>query len=397
MRKPVLILVITFALGGLAGAMLTRWGIRSSREDWHREGSAPPPSIERVTARGRIEPAGGIIQLAASSPDVLKKLLVREGQVVTPQQELAILASRDLREIEAEAARVQLEEARERLKRTLAHLEAQQQEAEVRLRQLERQSEVDIRLQESKVAILERQSLSAETLMVRMRAARSYSQQELDQQELVRTQAEQELNSARAVLAKLKEAAAINAELARAQRDAAAAAIARAQAEVPLASLQKALDLAREKLSLAVLRAPVAGTIVKVLAREGEMVGPQPVFHLAAAGPMIVVAEVYETLVPEVRSWMRSGKPVLADVYLRLPGMRSPFRGTVTSVGNLVQKNSIFSADPRQELDRRVVEVHILLDKNHHEAAAEFINMHVDVTIYKPSGESTRSTASSGP
>jgi HlyD family secretion protein len=393
-RQGTLILGLTFVLGVVVGGFAMRWATRPARDDWGRGSDRAAAPLERVTARGRIEPAGGIIPLTASSPDILKKLLVREGQQVTAQQDLAILASRDLRELEVQAAQAQLDEARDRLERTLAHLRAQQREAEIKIRQIEKQSEIDIRLQESKIAVLERQSASAETLMVRMRAARSYAQQELDQQELVRTQAEQELNSARAVLAKLKESVAIQMELARAQRDSSAAAIARAQAEVPLGSLQKAVDLAREKLALTVIRAPVPGTIVKILAREGELLGPQPVFHLAASGPMVVVAEVYETFVPEVRQWLRRGTPVLADVHLRVPGVNDPFRGTVVSVGSLVQKNSIFAADPRQELDRRVIEVRIQLDEAHHESAAEFLNMFVDVTIYKPTATSEKSNRS---
>jgi HlyD family secretion protein len=394
-RAGLVLLGLTFGGGALLGGLVTRWVGLPSRESWRRDPDRAAILLDRVTARGRIEPVDGIFHLAASGPDLLKKLLVREGQKVKAEQELAILASRDLREIEADAARIQFEEAQNRLKRTLAHLQAQQREAEVRIRQVEKQSDIDIRLQESKIAVLERQSASAETLMVRMRAARSYSQQELDQQELVRAQAEQELNSARAVLARLKESAGIQLELAHAQREASAAAIARAEAEAPLSSLQKAAELARAKLALATLRAPVAGTIVKILAREGEMVGPQPVFQLAAAGPMGVVAEVYETLVPQVRDWLRSGQPVVADVHLRIPGVKAPMRGHVVSIGHLVQKNSLFAADPRQELDRRVVEVRIQLDPAHAETAAEFLNMLVDVTIYQPTPNSSRREAGS--
>ncbi len=69
---------------------------------------------------------------------------------------------------------------------------------------------------------------------------------------------------------------------------------------------------------------------------------------------------------------------------MRLPGRGARFRGRVVSIGSLVQKNSIFSTDPRQDVDRRVVEVRIELDEQFNKAAAEYINMQADVTIYDP-------------
>ena len=53
-------------------------------------------------------------------------------------------------------------------------------------------------------------------------------------------------------------------------------------------------------------------------------------------------------------------------------------------MADLVQKNSAFSLDPRQDVDRRVVEVRIRLDPQFQREAAEFINMQVDVTIRDP-------------
>src|SRR5262249_23485807 len=161
--------------------------------------------------------------LAAPSPDILKKIEVTDGKDVEKNQPLAILASHDLRKIENDLAQIQLKEAEERRKKTLEHLTAQQKETDAKIRQLETHGAIDIKLQESKIGVLERQSSAAETLLVRMKAARSYPQQELDQQELTRAQAEQELNSARAVLAKLKEANAVNLEVAKAQRESAVA------------------------------------------------------------------------------------------------------------------------------------------------------------------------------
>jgi HlyD family secretion protein len=369
-------------LGG--GAALVYFFVKPSHESTRSDTGGPRAVGGRVAARGRIEPEGGVINLAAPSPDILKKIEVKDGQDIAENQELAVLASHDLRQIETELAMMQLKEAEDRRKKTLEHLTAQQKETDAKVRQLETQGAIDIKLQESKISVLERQSSSAETLLVRMKAARSYPQQELDQQELMRAQAEQELNSARAILAKLKDANAVNLEVARAQRESSAAGIARAEAETPLGSLKEGVKLSGEKLALTIIRSPLKGTVLKAMAHEGEMVGSQPVFQVADTSKMVAVAEVYETDVPAVREWFRSGKPVIADVELKLPGNSQRLRGRVVSVGTLVAKNSIFSTDPRQDVDRRVVEVRIKLDDEFNKPAAEYINMQADVTIFDP-------------
>ncbi len=94
---------------------------------------------------------------------------------------------------------------------------------------------------------------------------------------------------------------------------------------------------------------------------------------------------MYETDVKAVRDWVRGGKTVDADVEIRFPGSgATKFHGQVIAIADLVAKNSSFSVDPRQDVDRRVVEVRIRLDSQFQKEAAEYINMQVDVTIKDP-------------
>jgi len=377
-----LALVFAAGLGGGAGAVY--FLAAPARQDLGAESAGEGGPVVRVAARGRLEPAGGVVNLAASGPDIVAKLLVRDGAEVTADQELAILASRDLRQIEVEAARTQLAEAEERKKQTLAYLRAQQKEADTRIRALEAQGPLDIDLQQAKITVLQRQFATAESLVTRMRRAGSYPQQEIDQQELVRVQAEQELAAARGGLQKIKDAQAANLEAAKAQREAGEAGIKRAEAEAQTGTLAKGIALAGEKLELTAIRSPIAGKVLKVMAREGEMVGAQPVFQVADTRVMVAVAEVYETDVKTVRDWFRTGKRVDADVELRFLGGGAKYRGRVISIGSVTAKNAVFSLDPRQDADRRVIEVRVQLDDAHHQEAAEFINMTVDVTIHAP-------------
>jgi HlyD family secretion protein len=54
---------------------------------------APPPKITSVTALGRLEPAGEVTKLTASSSQtaLVRELLVREGEKVVPNQVVAVL------------------------------------------------------------------------------------------------------------------------------------------------------------------------------------------------------------------------------------------------------------------------------------------------------------------
>ena len=83
--------------------------------------------------------------------------------------------------------------------------------------------------------------------------------------------------------------------------------------------------------------------------------------------------------------WARNNPRVDADVEIRFPGAAATkFHGQVVRVGDMVVKNTTFSVDPRQDVDRRVIEVRIRLEPEFQKEAAEYVNMQVDVTILDP-------------
>jgi len=147
--------------------------------------------------------------------------------------------------------------------------------------------------------------------------------------------------------------------------------------------------LTEQRLNRTILRAPVQGKVLRILTREGEQVGTHPVLQLADTRSMVVVAEVYETDVAAVRGWY-AAQPVRATAKARFAhGKGRLFHGTVEQVSDVVLRNSVFSLDPRRNVDRRVVEVRIRLDKEDCVEAAHFINMQVEVTIEAPASPGT--------
>ena len=203
------------------------------------------------------------------------------------------------------------------------------------------------------------------------------SPQELEQQNLLVKKARAELSGARNLLEKAEKGNELNLESAEAQKRTLESTLKRAQEEIPLASAKKNLEAAEQRLKNAILRAPTAGTILKVFGRPGESANQQPFLRMADLSQMVVVAEVYETDVRFLRPGMRYRNQ-------RRPGHL--LSGEVTSIGRTVARNSVFELNPAADADHRVLEVRIRLDPD--PLAARYINMQVNVAI--PLNEAAR-------
>jgi HlyD family secretion protein len=378
-------IIIIFAVGIIAGA-IPAYLLGESRLLRHAETTGIPSArpITKVAARGRLEPAKGITNLAPAGADRLREIKVHDGEVVKEGQELANLDSLPLRTAERDLARQQLEEARARLKPAQEFADLQIREAEEHIAAVKKQSPLDVEVQNAKISALTKQCQNAQDLLERMKKVASYTEQERKQQGLVVHQAEEELKGAKTLLEKINAANSATLNAAHAQLDSAKAGRNKAISEIPIGSLQKSLDLAEERLKYTVVRAPFAGKVLKVLTRPGELVGTQPLIQMADLSHMVVVTEVYETDVGLLRDWKSKGELRATIRANPLPANQS-FEGTVESIANMIARNTTFSLDPRQDADRRVVEVRIRLRDQDAVEAAKFINMQVDVFISEPS------------
>lgn len=125
----------------------------------------------------------------------------------------------------------------------------------------------------------------------------------------------------------------------------------------------------------ATLRAPMAGTVLDILAREGERPGDSGVLELGQTDFMEVVAEVYETDVSRVRP----GQP--ARITSEHGGFTGELLGQVREIGRQVNRRDVFSADPKDAVDARVVEVRIALDPPASQRVRNLTRMQVLVRI----------------
>ena len=104
------------------------------------------------------------------------------------------------------------------------------------------------------------------------------------------------------------------------------------------------------------LRAPFAGTVLKIHARSGERPGDNGVLELGASDRMEAIAEVYESDVDRVRV----GQSV------RLTSENGGFSGSLAArvlrISPQVRQREVLSTDPTGDADARVVEVRLALD-----------------------------------
>jgi len=303
--------------------------------------------------------------------------VVEEGKSVEENAPIVRLESREARQLDKELADTQVTEANQRLAAIIASGEKQIAEADLKVRQAKETEPLDIKAQGKKVELLKKQLKNVQDNLTRVRQLKdgTISKQEIERLELLVQQAEAELVAAEAVKERMELGHDLSVAGAEAQRATALATLERVKKEVPLASLELGARLAAERFRQTEVRAPVSGTVLKVLARKGEATVAAPVLLLADTRKIVAVAEVYETDAQRVR--------VGQEAKVESPALGGgPVPGKVVSVSRMVARNETFDLDPAATADRRVVKVKVLLEASEaSEPAAHLINLQVSVAI----------------
>ncbi|MCE9605311.1 MAG: HlyD family efflux transporter periplasmic adaptor subunit [Planctomycetia bacterium] len=330
--------------------------------------------LTRVVALARLEPADGTLELGGVPGDRIEKVAVKPGQSVRRDEELVVLESRKLRQLELEAAQSQLAEAVERLRTEQNYGDTLVREAEAGLEEV-KLDDLEVAAQETRIKSLQLQAEAAERSLARTSKLSEAvsSPQQLDQVRLARDQAAAEFAAAQDQIKKLKAGRDLKHRIAKLKQEEAIAGRGKIDAAVPLESLRKGVAAATERLKQSTLRAPTDGYVLEVLGDEGDAVGPTPIVRMGNVARMVAVAEVYETQAHSVVK----GQPS----ELTADALPAKLVGNVDRVGTVVGKNRLLSVDPTHGADSHVVEVRIALDEASSRAAAVFVGMQVTATI----------------
>jgi HlyD family secretion protein len=342
------------------------------------------PKIEKVSALGRLEPEGEVIQVFAPtsiSGARVEILKVQHGQRIRKGEAIAILdtyarglaslqeaktqvqvAQAQLRQIEAGAKSGQIQAQSQVVDRQAIELqtEASAQRATVsRLEAELRNAELESRRFQSLYAdgvvsesLRDGKQLTADTVRQQLNEAKANLSR-------IQLSGQKQVSEAQATLEQIAEVRPVDVNVARSQVVRSEASMARAKAE----------------LDLAIVRSPQDGRVLKIHTRNGEIVGNKGIISLGQTQRMEAVAEVYELDISRIRIGQ------IASVTSKNNAFPEILRGKVSEVGLEINKQDVLNTDPAAKFDVRVVEVRVLLDADSSRRAADLTNLSVQVSL----------------
>lgn len=381
-REVAMVIAITLSVGGAGAYLLSRF---QSPQSSVTQTTVSTPEIKTVTALGHLEPKGQVIKLSAPASSAggggsrVELLLVKEGDRVKAGQTIAILDSRKRLQAAVKEAEEQVRVAQTKLDQTLAGAKPGEIQAQrATIARLEAQGQGDIESQTATVARLEAEVRNAQAednryQMLYQQGAISASQRDSKRLTLetarknlqeaqaslnrTRSTSVQQLNEARATLDKIAEVRSVDVKAAKAEVDEAIA----------------SLNQAKANLEDAYVRATQDGKVLYIHTRPGEVVSSDGIIEIGQTRQMYAVAEVYQSDITKVRQGQRVR--VTSD---SLPG---ELQGTVDWIGSKVLRQNVVNTDPSQNIDARVIEVHVRLNEASSQKAAKFTNLQVKVVI----------------
>ena len=340
------------------------------------------PPLQQVTALARVEPATEVIQVSVPSTlseDRVVDLLVERGARVEAGEIIAIMGSRNrlqsaLLEAQAQVKVAQSELAKVKAGATNGKISAQ--EAEIARFEEELTSEID-----TQQAIVKRMQAEVTTAKVDynryllLYKQRAIPSSDLDRKRLAFQTARSQLDEAKAKQSQRLDTIREQIKKARATLDdiieVPSVDIQASQAEVEKAIA--AVKTAEVELDETYIRAPIAGRILELYTRPGEVVGENGVALIAQTNQMQLVAEIYQTDITKVREGQQAF--IVSELF------PEKLRGTVDSVGLQVIKQEVTSGEPGENLDRKVIQVRISLNPEDSRRVANLTNLQVQVAI----------------
>jgi HlyD family secretion protein len=378
-KTPAIAIGLTLLIGGV-----TVYALRQFTTTPEPEPVAQTiPEIKTVTALGRLEPSGEIIEISAASGSEgnrIEELRIREGEEVKPGQIIAILDSRDRLEAALLEAQSKVTVAQANLARVKAGAQTGEIEAQqAAIARIQAERDNDIEAQQATVSRVEAELKNAQ--LEYRRYQQLYNQgavnaSEKDSKELtlatareqlaevkanlsrIETAQQQQIAEAKATLNKIVEVRPVDVEVATAELKEAQSAVITAQAE-------------RDR---AYLKSPQVGTVIKILTRPGEVVSSEEgIVRIGQTSQMYAVAEVYESDIDKVKI----GQPVS----ITASAISGKLTGTVETIGLEVERQEVVNTDPTANIDAKVVEVKVKLDNASSQKVAGLTNLLVNVEI----------------
>jgi len=370
----------------LATAIVSLYSYLRFRPNIQTESPTPvntTPARVAITALGRIEPEGKVIQLSApnsANGSRVEKLFVNQGSKVKTGQIVALLDgyTRATVNIQQALDKVRVAQAK------LAQIKAGAKKGDIDAQQatvarLQSQLAGEIATGNATVARLQAELDNAQTEYNRYQklyGQGAVSASIADSKRLQVSTLQQQVNEAQATLNRSVNTLQDQIREAKAKLDSIKEVrpqdLQLAQAEVKSAT--SAVEQAKAEQELSILKSPIIGTVLKINTKPGEIVSSEGIMEIGKTNQMYVVAEVYQTDIKKVRLGQ---KAIISSTALP-----RQFKGTVTEIGLLVDRQKILNINPGADTDRRIVEVKIRINElEDNKLIMGLTNLQVDVAI----------------
>lgn len=388
--------VVRVVGGILLGVGIFGMGVYSAPtvQEWNPWAQKPRQKDINVNATksalGRIQPAGGVIQVMGQPGDLINKVLVKLNAEVKKGERLVDLASYEDRQKELKLAEAQLEDADKQVAAIKKAREAKLRDFDLQVLSVEADARVEADQLKQKEEILGEQARAVrrQVSAVLELTVTPVSTQERDKGELAAREAEAQFEGTKKARAALLAKITRQKKGSKDQRESIEADFNFRVDSIPLASLKEKVNLTRVLRDRAKCTSPVEGSVFKVFAKDGDTVGPEPLLQLVAGKGMVVVAEVAAKDIDKLREWMAAHGKLDALVKGGALGAKE-LKGSVTSAAAIargVARNAVVGFNPRGDSDRRVVEVQVVLSDDAAKTAADYIGLDVEV-FFSPPGK----------
>jgi HlyD family secretion protein len=314
------------------------------RAQWQGEKKAQEATISRIAAQWQGEKTAQIAAIDkleaefnnAKAEDLRHQQLAAEGAISK--------SVRDTKRLTLETSSQQIKEAQANLSRINNTAKQQLEEAQANLDRINNTAKQQINEAEATLARINSTAIQqineAEANLKRIKDSGS-----------------KQIEEAKATLERIAEVRPVDVQVAEAEIQSAIAQLKRAQTELNQASI----------------RTPNAGKILKIHTRSGEKISDNGIADLGETDQMVVVAEVYQTDIGKIKVGQKAA--VTSQAF------SGELHGTVKEIALKVSKQNVFSNQPGENLDSRVVEVKIHLNSEGSKQVAGLTNLQVQVAI----------------
>lgn len=348
--------MIRSATAGPLTAPIQKDVLKADRSASSRVGGAderqalPESTATTIGGNGVVEPAQRETKVAAQVTAIVRKVLVKEGDVVK-QGDLLVQLDDVVEQAQVQAAEAELAAERANLSRTLKGLRVEDRDA------------VNAEAQASKARAELSQSVLGRTEQLAKTGAATP-----DELERARRQAQQDAAALKASEARLRAA-----ESGSRGED-----IAFQRARV--LSAEAKVQQAKAQVERLMVRAPLDGEVLQVKVREGEL------YAFSSADPLLVMGDtrtlrvrmdVDERDVAKVR--VGSAAWVTADAF----GAQR-FTGKVTEIGRRFGRKNIRTDDPVERNDTKILEVVVQLDSNERLVPGQRVTSFIEIAGARP-------------